>query len=85
MWGLGQLLILGIVAGYYVPRATLYWVLPLVYVGPQATHPYSGYCWLMWRLGQHTLLGIVVGLCGVLLLAMLRLGQQSLLGIVVGL
>jgi hypothetical protein len=30
----------------------------------------------MWRLGQHKLLGIVVGLCRVLLLVMLHLGQQ---------
>jgi hypothetical protein len=37
------------------------------------------------RIGEHTLLGIVVGLCGVLLLAMLCLGQHTLLGIVVGL
>jgi hypothetical protein len=39
----------------------------------------------MWHLGQRTLLGIVVGLCGVLLLIMLRLGQHTLLAIVVGL
>jgi hypothetical protein len=39
----------------------------------------------MWHHGQHTLLGIVVGLCGVLLLIMLRLGQHNLLAIVVGL
>jgi hypothetical protein len=32
----------------------------------------------MWHLGQHTLLGIVVGLCG-------GLGQHTLVGIVVGL
>jgi hypothetical protein len=60
----------------YVPQATLYWVLLLVYVGPRATH-FTGYCyWLCcasgntiyWLLvlvyegiGQHTLLGIVVG------------------------
>jgi hypothetical protein len=37
------------------------------------------------RIEQHTLLGIVVGLCGVLLLAMLRFRQHTLLGIVVGL
>jgi hypothetical protein len=40
---------------------TLYWVLLLVYVGSRATH-FTGYgCWFMWGLGQHTLLGIVVG------------------------
>jgi hypothetical protein len=33
----------------------------------------------MWHLGQHILLGIVVGLSGVLLLVMLRLGQHTLL------
>jgi hypothetical protein len=43
---------------------TLYWVLLLVYMGPRATH-FTGYCcWFMWGLGQHTLLGIVVGLSG---------------------
>jgi hypothetical protein len=32
--------------------------------GPRATH-FTGYCcWFLWGLGQHTLLGIVVGLCG---------------------
>jgi hypothetical protein len=66
----------------YVPRTTLYWVLLLLHVVPRAIHPYSGY---RWCLGKHTLLGIVVGLCGVLLLAMLCLGQHTLLGIVVGL
>jgi hypothetical protein len=63
---------------------TLHWVLLLAYVEPRATH-LTGYCWFMWHLGQHTLLGIV-GLCGVLLLVMLRLGQlHTLLAIVVGL
>jgi hypothetical protein len=69
-----------------VPRATLYWVLlpQHVYAGPRATQ-FTVYYWFMCRLGQHTLLDIVVSLCGVLLLAiMLRLGQYSLLGIVVG-
>jgi hypothetical protein len=48
----------------------------LKYVGPQAAH-FTGYCcWLMWGLGQHTLLGIVVGF-------MWGLGQHTLLGIVV--
>jgi hypothetical protein len=43
---------------------TLQWVLLLVYVGPQATHFTGYYCWFMWGLGQHTSMGIVVGLCG---------------------
>jgi hypothetical protein len=43
---------------------TLYWVLLFVYVGLQATH-FTGYCcWFTWGLGQHTLLDIVVALCG---------------------
>jgi hypothetical protein len=65
----------------------------LVCVGARATH-FTGYCcWFMWGLGQHTLLDIVVGLCGasgntlywVLLLVYAGLGQHTLLGIVVGL
>jgi hypothetical protein len=38
----------------------------LVYMRPRATH-FTGYgivVGLMWGLGQHTLLGIVVGFCG---------------------
>jgi hypothetical protein len=64
MWGLGQDTLLGIVVGLCGASGnTFYWVLLLVYVGPQATH-FTGYCcWFMWGLGQHTLLGIVVGLC----------------------
>jgi hypothetical protein len=31
---------------------------------PQATHFTGYYCWSMWGLRQHTLLDIVVGLCG---------------------
>jgi hypothetical protein len=55
---------------------TLYWVLLLAYVGPRARH-FTGYCcWLMWGLGQHTLLDIVVGLCA---------SGNTLLGIAVGL
>jgi hypothetical protein len=70
----------------YVPWATLFWLLLLVYVG----------------LGQHTMLGIVglcgasgntlywvlllYGLCGILLLVTLRFGQHIYwLAIVVGL
>jgi hypothetical protein len=41
---------------------TLYWILFLVYVGPWATHLTGHCCWFTWDLGQHTLLGIVVGL-----------------------
>jgi hypothetical protein len=66
---------------------TFHWVpvLLLVYVGPRATH-FTGYCWFTWCLWQHcTSLDIVVGLCDVLLLAMLRLRQHTLLGIAVGL
>jgi hypothetical protein len=59
----------------YLPQATLYWVLLLVYVGPLGIH-FTGYCWFMLRLeqhftgycfwfmrgrGQHTLLGIAMG------------------------
>jgi hypothetical protein len=67
----------------YVPRATLYWVLLLVYVGPRATH-FTGIVDLC-AASSNTLMGIVVGLCGVLLFAMLHLGQHTLLSIVVGL
>jgi hypothetical protein len=93
MWGLGQDTLLGIVVGLCgaygrhislgivvglcgASGNTVHWVLLLVYVGPRATH-LTGYCWFMWHLGQHILLGIVVGLglCGVLLLVMLRLGN----------
>jgi hypothetical protein len=42
---------------------------------------YVGLCGAL----SNTSLGIVVGLCGVLLLATLRLGQHTLLGIVFGL
>jgi hypothetical protein len=69
---------------------TLYWALLLVYVGPRVTHftgyccwpmclrqHFTGYCcWFMWGLGQHTLLGIVVGY--------VVLRQHTLLAIVVG-
>jgi hypothetical protein len=63
-------------------------------VPPWTTH-FTGYCcWLMWHFGQHSLLGIVVGLCGglrqhtlvgIIAGLMWGLGQDTLLGIVVGL
>jgi hypothetical protein len=55
---------------------TAYWVLLLVLdVRPRVRH-FTGYCcWLMWGLGQHTLPGIVVGLCA---------SGNTLLDIVVG-
>jgi hypothetical protein len=81
--GLGRLISLGILLLVYVPRATLYWVLLL----------------FMWGLGQLTLLGtvglcgvssntslgIVVVLCGVLLLVYVGYCCWFMWGIVVGL
>jgi hypothetical protein len=58
---LGKHTLLGDVV-VYMPRAILYWVLLLVYVGPRATHFYWVLLLVMLRLGQHTLLAIVVGL-----------------------
>jgi hypothetical protein len=49
-------------------------VVLLVYVGSRSTHFTGHCCWIMWGLGQHTLLGIDVGPWG--------LGQHTLLGIV---
>jgi hypothetical protein len=64
----------------------------LVYVGPRATHFTVYSCWFMWGLGQHTLLGIVIGSCGAMGTLLCidlglcgGLGQHTLLGIVVGL
>jgi hypothetical protein len=76
-----------------------FWVLLLVYMGPRATH-FTGYCWFMWRLGQHTLwvlllvyVGIVVGYVspratrrtGYCYWFMRGLGQHTLLGYCCGL
>jgi hypothetical protein len=85
--------------------STLYWVLLLVYVGSRATHftgyccwvyvgpratHFTGYCCLVYvGLGQHTLLGIVVGLrgprathiTGYCCWFMWGLGQHTLLGL----
>jgi hypothetical protein len=87
------LLILGIVVGLCASGNSLlglqcYWfmwglgqhthtqgIVGLCGTSDRATH-LTGYCWFMWG---------IVGLCGVLLLAMLHLGQHTLLGIVVGL
>jgi hypothetical protein len=61
-------------AHYIQEQNVLFWQLDFqnkvivvwVYVGPRATH-FTGYCCLVYAgLGQHTLLGIVVGLCGAL-------------------
>jgi hypothetical protein len=62
---------------YVGPRATHFGGYCCWFVGPRATQ-LTGYCRFMWHLGQHTLLGIVVGLCG-------GFGQHTLVGIVVGL
>jgi hypothetical protein len=51
------------------------WCIVVGYVAPQATH-FTGYCcWFMRGLGQHTLLGIVVGY-------MWSFGYHTLLGII---
>jgi hypothetical protein len=58
-------------------------------VGPRVTRVLGIVVGLMWGLGQDTLLGIVVGLCGasshtLCCWSMCGLGQHTLLGIVVG-
>jgi hypothetical protein len=89
MWGLGQDTLHWVLLLVYVPQATLYWVMLLVYVGPRATL-YWVLLLVILRLGQHTLLAIVVGLRGasdntlylVLLWVMGGFGQHTLLGII---